>query len=76
MLNSDRARLQIKRLEESSIDINRVPKSNQVIQLEPIGNHVRGTTFNDGNHLITKELVELFDKISLAIKGFYYGRFD
>lgn len=77
MLKSDRARLQVKRLEKgTSVDLEQVPEAQQVVHLEPIGNHVRGTTFNDGNRLINDDLVTMFDKISSQIKGFYYGRFD
>jgi len=43
---------------------------------EPIGNHCRGTTFYNANHMINNDLNQLFDKISLQIDGFYYGRFD
>jgi hypothetical protein len=41
-----------------------------------IGNHCLGTKFLNGNHLINPELVSLFDQISHAIPGFYYGRYD
>lgn len=44
--------------------------------LEPIGNHCRGTTFYNGNHLINEKLNLIFDKIALKIHGFNYGRFD
>lgn len=44
--------------------------------LEPIGNHCRGTTFINVNHLIDARLVGVFDKIALEIEGFFYGRFD
>lgn len=77
MLKNERARLQVKRLKASSaVDLIRVPERDEVVRLEPIGNHVRGTTFLDGNHLISKELIRLFDNISEEIEGYYYGRFD
>lgn len=44
--------------------------------LEPIGNHSRGTRFVNGNHLISAQLHDVFDRIALAMEGFYYGRFD
>lgn len=73
----DRARLQIKRLERVSVtDLEIVPDYGKVILLEPIGNHVRGTVFLDGNHLINKALLEIFDNLSHEIEGFFYGRFD
>lgn len=46
------------------------------LQLEPIGNHNRGTKFLYGNHLINNILIDVFDKISSTIDGFYWGRYD
>ncbi|MDW7691711.1 hypothetical protein R9C00_16805 [Flammeovirgaceae bacterium SG7u.111] len=46
------------------------------LKLEPIGNHCRGTTFLNGNYLISKKLEKVFDKISTQITGYNYGRFD
>lgn len=48
----------------------------QKLELEGIGNHCRGTTFLNANHLITKTLTESFDRISKDINGFYFGRYD
>ncbi len=45
-------------------------------ELESIGNHCRGTTFLDANHLITDGLHESFDRISKQVPGFYFGRYD
>lgn len=44
--------------------------------LEPIGNHCRGTTFYNANHIINDQLIRVFNDIALQIEGFYYGRFD
>ena len=44
--------------------------------LEPIGNHCRGTTFYNGQHLINEKLNLIFDEIALKVQGFNYGRFD
>lgn len=49
---------------------------NEKIELEGIGNHVRGTMFLDACHLINPQLTEVFDSISKQIDGFYYGRYD
>ena len=77
MLRSERAKLQIGRLAtEGKIDLNHVPDLNESIILEPIGNHNRGTTFLDGGHLINQRLIDIIDKISNNIEGFYYGRYD
>lgn len=52
-----------------------LPK-NEKLLLEPIGNHIRGTKFINGNHLINNKLIAIFDNISKPIEGFYIGRFD
>lgn len=70
-----RAKKQIAQL-ENKINLDEILKKDEVKELEPIGNHSRGTTFLDGNHLITKELTKTFDELCLQIPGFYYGRFD
>jgi hypothetical protein len=46
------------------------------MNLEPIGNHCRGTTFYNAQYLIDGQLNNVFDKIALKIQGYYYGRFD
>ena len=77
MKQSTRARFQIKRLKkEMGESVNRVPFINEKVLLEPIGNHCRGTRFINFNHIINDDVNKVFDKISLPIKGFYYGRFD
>jgi hypothetical protein len=48
----------------------------EILVLEPIGNHCRGTTFCSGQALINAALVSVFDNIAAPIQGFYYGRFD
>ena len=45
-------------------------------ELVTIGNHCRGTTFLNANHLINEQLHQVFDDISLPIKGFHFGRYD
>jgi len=52
-----------------------LPKGEEVL-LEEIGNHCRGTTFYNANHLINEQLVKVFDEIVQSVDGFYYGRFD
>lgn len=77
MRKKARARFQIERLSrEMGDEIYTVLNINEKRLLEPIGNHCRGTRFIDNNFLINEKLNEIFDEISLPIKGFYYGRFD
>ena len=77
MTTNERAKLQIDRLDDiGNIDLNYIPRKNEDILLEPIGNHNRGTTFLDGNYLISQQLIDVMDRISHKIEGFYYGRYD
>jgi hypothetical protein len=77
MNQSDRARFQLETMRKRMGEkIKNIPKEGEIIELEPIGNHCRGTTFLDNNFLINKELELVFDEISKPVKGFHYGRFD
>lgn len=74
---SDRARFQLDAMRKKlGKGIENIPNVNESILLVPIGNHCRGTSFLNFNHLINKELTAVFDKISSPIEGFHYGRFD
>ena len=53
-----------------------IPNKDEIIIIEPIGNHNRGTTFRNGNYLINANLEEIFSKISTNLPDFYFGRFD
>lgn len=43
---------------------------------QPIGSHNLGTTFLDGRHRITPQLIEAIHTIAEALPGFNYGRMD
>lgn len=53
-----------------------IPNRGEKVELNAIGNHSRGTTFLNGNHLITQQLIKVFDRVSAQIDGFYFGRYD
>lgn len=77
MYSIPRAKLQIETFEKDQPEVlANVPASGEKIELMPIGNHCRGTTFLNANDLITKELTAVFDAVSDKIDGFYFGRFD
>jgi len=72
-----RARLQLPRFKNRYPEMLKiVPQKGKFIELEPIGNHCRGTTFLDGNHHIDDNLKAVFDEISVEMEGIHYGRFD
>lgn len=75
MTKDYRASLQIERLQKS-INLHSIPQLDEIVLLEPIGNHCRGTSFLNANHLINNQLHEVFDNIAKQIPDFYYGRFD
>ncbi|TAF68018.1 MAG: D-alanine--D-alanine ligase [Cytophagales bacterium] len=52
-----------------------IPNNEYKILVE-IGNHSRGTTFLNANHLINEQLVHIFEQIVKDIPEFYFGRFD
>jgi hypothetical protein len=77
ILKKDRAKLQWEKLKIKFQDrLNDVVPAGEHTELVSIGNHALGTKFLNGNHLITPELSESFDRISKSIPGFNFGRFD
>ncbi|MEQ6121772.1 hypothetical protein [Reichenbachiella sp. MALMAid0571] len=77
VLQDVRAKMHLHTLEASNLDIlEYIPLYNEEVELVSIGNHCRGTTFLNGNHLINSKLISVIDKISKGIDGFYFGRFD
>ncbi|MEZ4987031.1 MAG: hypothetical protein R2795_18660 [Saprospiraceae bacterium] len=74
---SFRARMQEARLRISFADRwDEVLPQGEVLLLEPIGNHCRGTTFLNGNHLINDSMRQMFDTINHSLTGIYYCRYD
>lgn len=55
---------------------NEILPEGEIILLEPIGNHNRGTRFFDASHLISQMLLKKTSFIASHIEGFNYGRFD
>ena len=55
---------------------NEVLPKGEKLELEGIGNHCRGTTFLNGNGLISERLIQVFDALSQSVPGFYFGRYD
>jgi hypothetical protein len=53
-----------------------VPPKDERVLVEPIGNHSRGTTFVNGEHLRTVALEYAVERLVSAADGFHYGRFD
>jgi len=72
-----RSAFQVPRFEQESPEILlKVPTAGEYLLLEPIGNHVRGTKFLNGNHLIDADLIAAFKPLCAQLDGILYGRFD
>ena len=77
VLKNPRATFQLPNLQKRmNGQLRSVLPANEVQLLEPIGNHCRGTTFLNGNKLISEQVNAVFDKICGPYEGFFYGRFD
>ncbi len=77
ILGDERAKLYIDLITENKeINLNSIPKKEEVIRLSVIGNHSKGTQFINGNKLISEKLQNTFDSINKNINGWYYGRLD
>jgi len=72
-----RAQMQLARFEAGfSTLLDAVPGNGETVELEPIGNHCRGTQFLNGNEHIDEALTEVFNEVVAQMDGIHYGRFD
>lgn len=76
ILQDGRAQLQLPRIRQTSINLERVPEQKEVVPLGEIGNHSKGTQFINGHQYVDQELLATFDKLVDQIPGINYGRFD
>ena len=77
MERKPRAVLQIPRFKNKFPNIlEKIPKPQQILELEPIGNHCRGTMFLNGNRYIDDKLTAVFDEVAFQMDDIFYGRFD
>ena len=51
-----------------------VPNKEEILLIQPVGNHNRGTLFKDMSHYITAAMESFFEEI--VPEGVHYGRFD
>ncbi|MBL4586249.1 MAG: ATP-grasp domain-containing protein [Flavobacteriales bacterium] len=76
ILSNQRTRLNYKAIiERLQNRWNEVPADGEVVEVVKLGNHMLGTTFIDGNHLINNKLLEVFDTLAKKLDGFFIGRF-
>ncbi len=75
--NNPRAILQEEKLKKTfAKKWNVVLEQDEIMILEHIGNHSRGTKFVNANDLYDEDLQDVFDDLNSRMKDFYYGRFD
>ncbi len=55
---------------------SRIPKAEEKILVEPIGNHCRGTMFLNDENEINEELNKAIRQVASEIPDFHFGRFD
>ena len=75
--NNKRAILQWEKLDAKfSHRMAEILPAGEKLELEPIGNHARGTKFINENHIIDDALHTVFDNITKQIPGVYFCRYD
>jgi len=77
IMRNQRALLRIAYLKKKfKNNLDQVIKNGEKINLEPIGNHNRGTKFLSGQHLINQSVLGAMRQVTADLEGFYYGRLD
>ena len=56
--------------------LDSVPEQGEKVQLVFVGNHCKGSIFQDGRALVTPELTAAIEKLVRSIQNFYFGRID
>jgi hypothetical protein len=56
--------------------LDTVPVLGERVQLVFVGNHCKGSIFQDGTALVTPALTEVIDRFARSIPEFYFGRID
>ena len=56
--------------------LDAIPRSGDRVQLLFVGNHCKGSLFEDGTHDATAALLEAVEGVARALPEFYFGRID
>lgn len=56
--------------------LHEVPRQGERIRLVFVGNHCKGSIFEDGTRLVTPALTQAFEQVARATPGFHFGRID
>ena len=71
-----RHEMQLASIKRENVDLARIPKDGESLEIVPYGNHARGAKFTDATHLASEKLIEVVDAICKKMPGFYFGRLD
>ncbi len=56
--------------------LDSVPRQGEVVQLVFVGNHCKGSIFEDGRDLVTPALTEAIERLTRSMPDFFFGRID
>ncbi len=56
--------------------LHEVPRQGERVRLVFVGNHCKGSIFEDGTRLVTPALTQAFERLARATPGFHFGRID
>ncbi len=56
--------------------LHEVPRQGERVVLVFVGNHCKGSIFEDGTRLVTPALTEAFERIARGMPEFHFGRID
>lgn len=56
--------------------LDSIPEQGENIQLVFVGNHCKGSIFQDGRALVTPALTEAIDRLARSMPDFFFGRID
>jgi hypothetical protein len=56
--------------------LDTVPAQGEAVQLVFVGNHCKGSIFEDGRALVTPALTEAIERLARSMPDFFFGRID
>ncbi len=56
--------------------LDSVPAAGEPVQLVFVGNHCKGSIFQDGRAMVTPALTKAIDRLARSMPEFYFGRID
>ncbi|HEX4368270.1 MAG TPA: D-alanine--D-alanine ligase [Rhodopila sp.] len=56
--------------------LDSVPEQGETVQLVFVGNHCKGSVFQDGRVLVTPALTAAIDRLARSMPDFFFGRID